>query len=97
LKIAATKIANVCPDLEAMRANMNFIESDSLAVIYRRANFPAWVPVHIRESDGEFVVWVDEEWHALNALPERIGRFVRYEKVGRKKLYDTAKNKMVEV
>ena len=97
MKIAATKIANVCPDLEAMRANMNFIESDSLAVIYRRANFPAWVPVHIRESDGEFVVWVDEEWHALNALPARIGQFQRFEKARTKKLYDTARDRLVEV
>jgi hypothetical protein len=94
LKTAATQIAKFCPDLEAIRAN--FIESDSLAVIYRRANSPAWVPVHIRE-DGEFVVWVDEEWHALNALPARIGTFQRFEKARTKKLYDTARDRLVEV
>jgi len=97
LKTAATKIAQVCPDLEAIRANLNFIESDSLAVIYRRENCPAWLPVHIRESDGELFIWIDREWHAMNALPARIGKFVRFEKARTKKLYDTARDRLVEV
>ena len=96
MKIAATK-TNVCPDLEAIRANLNFIESDSLAVIYRRANSPAWVPVFIREADGELFVCIDREWHALNVLPARVGTFERFEKARTKKLYDTARDRLVEV
>jgi len=71
---------------------VNYLESDCVAAIQGRENALAWRPVFLRESDGEPFVCVDHKWLAVNALPG----FLRFEKLQRKKLYDTAKDKLVE-
>jgi len=76
----------------AGRAAVSYLESDSVAVIRRRENCLAWLPVFLREADDEPFVCVDKKWLAVNALPG----FLRFEKLRTKKLYDTAKDKLVE-
>lgn len=77
-----------------------YIVSDSVAVVRRRRpgdrrDSLAWLPVFLRESDLEPFVRIDDEWLSVNGL---VG-FERYEKVQprKQKLYDTARNRMVEV
>ena len=79
---------------------MNLVESDSVAVVRRRRpgdrrDSLAWLPVFLREPDLEPFVSIDGQWHSVNGL---VG-FERYEKVQprKHKLYDTARNRMVEV
>ena len=78
---------------------VTYIVSDSVAVLRRRRpgdrrDSLAWLPVFLRESDLEPFVRIDDEWHSVNGL---VG-FERYEKRPRKqKLYDTARNRLVEV
>ena len=75
-----------------------YIASDSVAVVRRRRpgdrrDSLAWIPVFLRQPDNEpFVKW-DGDWCAVSNLPG----FERYEKVRPRKLYDTARNRMVEV
>lgn len=83
-----------------MTTDTNYIASDSVDVVRRRRpgdrrDSLAWLPVSLRESDLEPFVRIDGEWHSVNGL---IG-FERYEKVRprKRKLYDTARNRMVEV
>lgn len=78
----------------------NYIASDSVAVVRHRRpedrdrDSLAWLPVFLREPDLEPFVRIDDEWHSVNGL---VG-FERYEKVQprKRKLYDTARNRMVE-
>jgi hypothetical protein len=72
-----------------MRAAVNFVESESIAVI-SAGNSLRLLPVYLRESDHEPFVNVNGEWHAV----ENVGGFERYE---RRKLYNTATRKLVEV
>lgn len=75
----------------AGRAAVNYLESDSVAVIRRRENSLAWLPVFLREADDAPFVKVDGDWIPVDGL---LG-FLRYEKSRTKKFYDTAKGKLV--
>jgi len=92
MKTAATKFAKVDFDWASIRAAVNFIGTDSVAVIQGRGNTLAWRPVFLRESDGEPHVRIDVDWQAISAMPG----FLRYEKVHRRK-YDTARDKVIEI
>ena len=50
-----------------------------------------WLPVFLRESDGEPHVRIDGEWLPVDGL-----QFLRYEKVHRRR-YDTATDKVIEI
>ena len=56
-----------------------------------RNNSLAWRPVFLRESDNAPFVKIDGEWIPVDGLQG----FLRYEKSRTKKLYDTAKRKLV--
>ena len=78
----------------------NYVASDSVAVMRHRRqgdrrDSVAWIPVFLREPDLEPFVRIDDEWLSVNGL---VG-FERYEKVQprKRRLYDTARNRMVEV
>jgi len=91
MKTAATKFAKVDFDWVGTRAALNFIESDSVAVIQGGQNCLGWLPVFLRESDGEPHVRIDGEWLPVDGL-----QFLRYEKVHRRR-YDTATDKVIEI
>ena len=90
----ATRFAEVCSDFDwaGIRAAVNYLDSDSIAVLRRGGNCLGWLPVFLRESDGEPHVRIDGDWRAVNAQPG----FLRYEKVHRRK-YDTARDKVTEI
>ena|SRR5260370_19156175 len=92
MRSAATKFAKVDFDWAGVRAAVNFIGSDSVAVIQGRGNSLAWRPVFLRESDGEPHVRIDGDWRTVNALPG----FLRYEKVHHRR-YDTATDRVIEI
>lgn len=80
---------------------VNYVESDSVAVVRRRRpgdryrDSLAWIPVFLREPDLEPFVRINGKWLSVSGLEG----FERFEKVRapKQKLYDTARNRMVEV
>ena len=79
-------------DWEAVRAAVNYLESDCVAAIQGRENALAWRPVFLRESDNAPFVKIDGDWIPVDGLP----RFLRYEKVHRRR-YDTATDRVIEI
>jgi len=86
----ATKLVS-CFDWAATRTALNFIQSDSVAVVTRGQNCLGWLPVFLRESDNAPHVRIDGDWIPVDGL-----QFLRFEKVRTKKLYNTAQDKLVE-
>lgn len=74
-----------------MSIDTNYIESDSLAIL-REGNAISFAPVYL-DADNTPFVKIDGAWRAVSELEN----FERYEKRRKKKLYDTARNRMVEV
>lgn len=73
------------------KANVNLAETDSLAILLN-GNAVSYLPVYLG-ADNEPFVKVGSVWRAVSELPN----FERYAKRRKKKLYDTARNRMVEV
>lgn len=70
---------------------MNYIEPDCLAIL-RDGNTVSFVPVYLDADDIPFVK-INNAWRPVSELEN----FERYEKRSKRKLYDTARNRMVEV
>lgn len=70
----------------------NLIESDSVALIKGRDNSLGWLPVYLDADNNPFVK-VNGAWLSVTGLEG----FQRFEKVRRRKLYNTATGKMVQV
>ena len=92
MKTAATKFAKVDFDWAGVRAAVNFIGSDSVAVVQGRGNSLAWRPVFLRESDNAPFVKVDGDWIPVERLPG----FLRYERIHHRR-YDTATDRVIEI
>lgn len=69
----------------------NLVENDSVAIL-RTGNATSNLPVYL-DADNTPFVKMDGVWRAVGELRN----FERYEKRRKKKLYDTARNRMVEV
>lgn len=74
-------------DWNSIRAHVNYQPTDSLARFRTDHNALGWFDVFLRESDNAYFVRQYGEWVAL---PEARGIFEGFEKIGTKRLLNTA-------
>lgn len=80
-------------DWQELKSSVTYVESDSLAVIRTDYNALSWLPVYLNKQSGEPFLRTEDQWIPLN----EVRNFERYQKINRKKLFDTSTLEVVEL
>ena len=69
-----------------LKSGITYTESDSLAVLRTERNTLQFQPVYLNAATNDPFVRIENQWVPVKGLKT----FERYQRLGRKKLFDTA-------